>query len=88
MATMAGFKVWQYKKSLPETVMSLQIIPPSMMVKSDITALLRFIVMTKPIILVITFELCHQQKNHNQLLNSLMIWQLQTMLQLQQPLPP
>ena len=85
---MEGFQVQEYKKSLPENVMSLQIIPPSMIMKSDITALLRFIVMPIPIILVITFELCHQQKNHNQLLNYLMIWQLQTMLQLQQPLPP
>ena len=44
MATMEGFQVREYQNSLPETVMSPQIIPPSMMVKSYIIIPLRLIV--------------------------------------------
>ena len=36
MTRMAGFQVWEYQKSLPETTMSLQIIPPSMMMKLNV----------------------------------------------------
>ena len=56
MMTMEGFQEREYKKSLPETVTSLQNIPPSMMVKLDIILLLCFIVMLIQIVLVKTFE--------------------------------
>ena len=44
MAAMAGFQVWEYQKPLTDTVISLQMIPPSMMVESDIIVPLRSIV--------------------------------------------
>ena len=59
MTTMEVFQVSEYQKSLPETVMSLQITPPSMMVKSDIIVTLISIAMPIPNKLPRTFRLHH-----------------------------
>ena len=69
MMMMAGFQVREYQKSLPEIVTYIQIIPPIMMVKSDIIVPLIVIVTPILIVLVITFESCHQQKNYAQFLH-------------------
>ena len=73
MTTMTGLQELEYQKSLPETVMYLQIIPPSMMEKSYIIVPLISIVTLIPIVLEITFELCHQHNKYDQLLHSLTI---------------
>ena len=71
MTMVEEFKVWEYKKSLLETTVSLQITSPIMMGKLDIIVPLRLIVTLVPIFLVENLELCHQKSKYAQLLRSL-----------------